>query len=439
MQTKKVNICIKKALHCLDYDMEHINVIGRKELKGNIDISGSKNSALPILASSILSDKPQTFTNIPNLVDINSMIALLKSLGVAYKIIEKAYVLNASSISSVEAKYNLVSKMRASFLVLGPLLSREGRAKVSLPGGCAIGTRPVDLHIYAMKRLGAEIDIKDGYILAKSPKKGLIGNSINFSNISVGATENALMAAFYAKGETVIKNAAKEPEIIDLCESLIGMGAKISGVGTSNIFIQGVTGSSSNNHKVIADRIEACTYMIVAAITKSNLTIENINPKFIKQFLKVMKDMGVIYKILNNRIEIFKGGGLKPIKIDTEEYPGFPTDMQAQLLTMACLSDGVSEIRENIFENRFMHVPELNRLGADIKIDGNKAIVQGNRSLVGAEVMATDLRASVSLVLAGLVAKGRTKINRIYHLDRGYDNIEGKLKNSGALIERGYD
>ena len=423
--------------------MDHIVINGGYRLKGKIEISGSKNAALPILASSLLTGNQIKLSNVPDLVDVQSMFALLNSLGVKstsnISNLTRQFIIDAKNVSSSTAKYSLVRRMRASFLVLGPLLSREGVAKVSLPGGCAIGTRPVDLHLYAMKQLGANIDLKDGYVYAKAPKNGLKGNKIDFPKISVGATENAIMAAVLADGETVINNAAVEPEIIDLCSFLNSIGAKIYNLGKKSIVIQGVSNLSSGNHSIISDRIEACTYIIAAAITKSKVDIHNINSKHLMNFLKVMDTMGLNYEKNNNKIKVKPTNTLKPIKIKTEEFPGFSTDMQAQIMTLACLADGISEIEENIFENRFMHVPELNRLGANINIVSNKAIIRGNRKFIGAEVMATDLRASVSLVLAGLSAKGITKINRIYHLDRGYEKIEFKLSNCGANIKRGKD
>ena len=417
--------------------MEHITIQGGVKLKGEVIVSGSKNSALPILASSLLTDKKLSLTNVPKLVDVVSMTKLIKSLGVNIETNQKGLILKTTQIKSRKADYNLVRQMRASFLVLGPLLAREGYAEVSLPGGCAIGSRPVDLHLEAMKSLGAIIDFRDGYIIAKTNKNRLIGGKISFPKISVGATENAIMAAVLAKGETVIHNAAREPEIIDLCNCLVSMGAIIEGIGSNKIEIQGVTSLLDASHEVIADRIEACTFIIAAAITRSTLKVKNINFSSIRKFLEVMDHMGLEYFFESNDIIINPVEELGPIKIKTEEFPGFPTDLQAQLMTLACLSKGVSKIEENIFENRFMHVPELNRLGADIKIIGSKSIIKGNRKFIGAEVMATDLRASVSLILAALVAEGKTKINRIYHLDRGYENIDSKLSSCGASVIRG--
>ena len=416
--------------------MESIIISGGKRLSGTINSSGSKNASLPILALSILS-KCFEIKNIPDLADVTSMLNLLHSLGVNYNLKEKnVLTLKTSDKISSLAEYNLVRKMRASFLVLGPLLSRNGYAKVSLPGGCAIGLRPVNLHIYAMKKLGSEIELTDGYVIAKAKKGQLIGNKIVFPKVSVGATENAIMAAVFAKGETLIKNAALEPEIEDLCNCLISMGVEIEGIGTSSIYIQGVNSLKTISYRVISDRIEACSFIIAAAITKSHLSIKNVNVNHISAFLSVMKKIGLIYKVTEKTVEVFETDDLNPIKLKTSVYPGFPTDLQAQIVTLASLCKGNSEIQENIFENRFMHVPELNRLGANIKIKGNRAFIKGYSKLIGAEVMATDLRASISLILAGLVARGVTKINRVYHLDRGYEKIDAKLMACGADIRR---
>ena len=416
--------------------MESIIISGGKRLSGTINSSGSKNASLPILALSILS-KCFEIKNIPDLADVTSMLNLLQSLGVNYNLKEKnVLTLKTSDKISSLAEYDLVRKMRASFLVLGPLLSRNGYAKVSLPGGCAIGLRPVNLHIFAMKKLGSEIELTDGYVIAKAKNGQLIGNKIVFPEVSVGATENAIMAAVFAKGETLIKNAALEPEIEDLCNCLISMGVAIEGVGTSSIYIQGVNSLKTISYRVISDRIEACSFIIAAAITKSHLSIKNVNVNHISAFLSVMKKMGLIYKVKEKTVEVFETDDLNPIKLKTSVYPGFPTDLQAQIVTLASLCKGNSEIQENIFENRFMHVPELNRLGAKIKIKGNRAFIKGYSKLIGAEVMATDLRASISLILAGLVARGVTKINRVYHLDRGYEKIDAKLMACGADIRR---
>ena len=419
--------------------MESIIIKGGNKLSGTINCSGSKNASLPILALSILTKRFEV-QNVPNLADVSSMLSLLKSLGVQYSFKDKnkknTIILKTEDNISSLAEYDLVRKMRASFLVLGPLLTRNGYAKVSLPGGCAIGLRPVDLHVFAMKNLGAEIELKDGYVIAKANKGRLIGNKINFPQVSVGATENAIIAAVFAKGETLIQNAAKEPEVQDLCNCLVDMGVKIIGIGTSSISIEGVDSLKKISYSVISDRIEACSFMIAAAITRSQLTINNVNSDHIDSFLLVMKEMGLNFKVSEKKIEVFESDHLNPIKLKTSAYPGFPTDIQAQIVTLACLSKGNSEIQENIFENRFMHIPELNRLGASITIEGNKALISGSSEFIGAEVMATDLRASVSLILAGLAAKGTTKVNRVYHLDRGYEKIDKKLLGCGAKIYR---
>ena len=415
--------------------MTFITITGGYKLNGYVEISGAKNSALPILASSLLTDKSLNLYNIPKLVDVHSMIKLITSLGVEIISYNESLKIRTKNVLSIKANYDLVRKMRASFLVLGPLLAREGFAEVSLPGGCAIGSRPVDMHLYAMKKLGANIEFSDGYVLARC--KSLVGNRVNFPKVSVGATENTIMAAVLAKGETLISNAAKEPEIVDLCNCLNAMGAKIEGMGSENIFIQGTTNLSESSHSIISDRIEACTYIIAAALTKSNISIRKVNFAHIESFLGVMDIMGLNYSKNKGEINVNQNQKLQSIKIKTEEFPGFPSDLQAQIMTLACASEGISEIEENIFENRFMHVPELNRLGAKIEIKGSKAIIHGSRNFIGAEVMATDLRASVSLILAGLKARGKTIINRIYHLDRGYEDIVKKLSNCGANIIRG--
>ncbi|MEC8099855.1 MAG: UDP-N-acetylglucosamine 1-carboxyvinyltransferase [Pseudomonadota bacterium] len=419
--------------------MESIIISGGKCLSGTISTSGSKNSSLPLLALSILAENFE-LGNIPNLDDVNSMLNLLKSLGVNYKYKDESkknvILFNSFEKLSSVAAYNLVRKMRASFLVLGPLLARNGFAKVSLPGGCAIGLRPVDLHVFAMKKLGADIELEDGYVIAKAKKGALIGNKIDFKRVSVGATENALIASVLAKGQTIITNAAREPEVEDLCNCLVAMGAKIDGIGTSSITIEGVNSLKKVRYNVISDRIEACSFVIAAAITRSELIINNVNPKHLTSFLCAMKTMGLNVRVLENKIQVLKSDILKPIELKTAAYPGFPTDMEAHFVALACLAKGNSKIQENIFENRFMHIPELNRLGANISIQDSQALISGNSTFIGAEVMATDLRASVSLVLAGLAAKGKTKINRVYHLDRGYEKIDQKLAACGANIFR---
>ena len=431
------NICTKKVLRYQNYNiMDKIHVIGGKQLSGKIKISGAKNAALPLMAASILSDKEIILSNIPNLEDIKTMMQLTKELGVEIFKNDNTLRLRTNHITSHHADYELVRKMRASFLTMGPLLAREGIAEVSLPGGCSIGTRPIDLHLLAFKSLGADIKIIDGYVRAKAPLGGLVGGKIIFPTISVGATENAIMAAVLAKGSTCIYNAALEPEIQDLCNCLNSMGAKIFNIGKSKIEIQGVHSFKNIKYKVMPDRIETGTYIIAAAITNGDIVIENTEPKLLGSFLKVLYNAGLIMEEKGNSIHVKPSGKINSFELTTQEFPGFPTDMQAQIMVLGALSNGNSKITENIFENRFMHVPELNRLGANIKTTDNYAIIEGNKKLIGAPVMATDLRASVSLVLAGLVAKGETTISRIYHLDRGYENLEKKLSQCGAEIYR---
>lgn len=426
--------------------MDKIEVIGGKSLNGKIVISGAKNAALPIMAASILCSGTLELSNFPNLDDTNSMISLLENHGVQANIFGESNVqsgsqnrivkLNAINITSFEAPYDIVRKMRASVLVLGPILARFGEAKVSLPGGCAIGSRPVDMHIEGLKAMGAEISIQNGYIHA-SASNGLVGAEIVFEKVSVGATENILMAATLAKGKTTIKNAAKEPEIIDLANCLIAMGAKISGVGTSELVIEGVKQLKSAKHSLVADRIEAGTYAIAAAITGGHIELCHVDPNILTAVLDKLEEVGISITrkensiVVDNREKI-----IKPINITTSPYPDFPTDMQAQFMSLLTLAKGTSTIIESIFENRFMHVPELSRMGASIEVNDNSATVTGVDGLTGAEVMASDLRASVSLILAGLSTEGTTTLNRAYHLFRGYENLVGKLQACGADIIR---
>ena len=411
--------------------MQKLLIKGKKELRGRISISGSKNATLPILAASILA-KHVKIKNIPLVKDIFTMIELLSFIGLKTKLIKKQNIIEISNFDkniNTLAPYKLVKTMRAGVLVLGSLLAKYKKAKVSLPGGCAIGTRPVDLHLYALKKLGAKIKIKNGYILAEA-KNGLKGAKIRFPSISVGATENALIAAFKASGKTILKNCAIEPEIIDLISFLKKIGANINLKGRTIRIEENEVKNSKIIHQVIFDRIELGTYMIAGALlAKKNLLIDKIKPKIIKNEIDILKKIGV--KIIKNKNSIIveKGKRLKKINIITKPYPGFPTDLQAQLMVLLTQANGVSKIKENIFENRFMHVPELKRMGANIEIKNKTAIIKGPTKLTGAEVMATDLRASVSLVLAGLIAENRTIINRIYHLDRGYEFLERKLKN----------
>lgn len=417
--------------------MQKLIIVGGKKLNGSINISGSKNATLPILAASILSQNKVTITNIPLVKDVETMINLLSLLGSKIKLVKKRKkieILNANELNTF-VSYNLVKTMRAGILVLGPLLARYNKAKVSLPGGCAIGSRPVNLHLAALKKMGVNFKIKGGYINAIA-KNGLIGNKITFPKISVGATENTMLAACLAKGKTILNNCACEPEIKDLSRFLVKMGCKIRWLEKRKIEINGVTNLKPLTYRVMFDRIEAGTYMIASAVTDGRIKIKNINPKIIKNEILVMKKMGVIINIKSKEIIVRNSKYIKKINLKTSPYPGFPTDLQAQIMVLMCGANGVSKIIENIFENRFMHISELNRMGAKIKINGNLAIIQGKRKLNGAELMATDLRASVSLVLAALSSKSKTTINRVYHLDRGYENIEKKLSNCGAQIKR---
>jgi UDP-N-acetylglucosamine 1-carboxyvinyltransferase len=417
--------------------MEKLEVIGEKKLKGTIKISGSKNSSLPILAATLLSSKKVKILNLPRVKDIETMLLLLRSLGSNIKFNKKnksVDVYNSKNIKTF-ASYNLVKTMRAGILVLGPLLARFNKAKVSLPGGCAIGARPVDIHLKALSKLGVKYKIIQGYIYAKAPK-GLIGNVIKFPKISVGATENLIIAASFAKGKTILKNCAIEPEIGDLINFLRKMGCNIKWTGKRTVTIIGVKKLKEAKYKVMFDRVEAGTYMIASALMGGNLKIINIKPKIIKTEIDILRKVGVSIKIKDTEVKIIGKKKIKNIKLTTSPYPGFPTDLQAQLMVLLCKSFGRSEIVERIFENRFMHASELNRMGAKIKILGNKAVIEGNVNFKAAELMATDLRASVSLILAALTAKGKSIINRIYHLDRGYENIEQKLRNVGAKIRR---
>ena len=418
--------------------MQKLIIKGKRELSGKISIYGSKYDNLPILAASILT-KQSIIRNIPLVKDIFTMVDLLNFIGLKTKIIRKKNIIkisnNEKKINTL-APYKLVKTMRAGVLVLGSLLTKYGKAKVSLPGGCAIGTRPVDLHLFALKKLGAKIKIKDGYIFAEA-KKGLKGTMINFPSISVGATENALLAAVKAKGKTVLKNCAIEPEIQDLIKFLKKLGLKIKVNGRKITVLGGKINNTKITHKVIFDRIEFGTYMIAGALlAKKNLIIDKINPSVVKNEINILKKIGVNIIRKKTFVIISRDKQLKKINIKTKPYPGFPTDLQAQLMVLLTQVKGISKIKEEIFENRFMHVPELKRMGAQIEIKNKTATIIGPTKLTGAEVMATDLRASVSLVLAGLVAESRTIINRIYHLDRGYEFLENKLKRCKAEIKR---
>ena len=417
--------------------MQKLIIKGKRELIGKISISGSKNATLPILAASIFGREVK-LKNIPLVKDIFTMAELLNFIGLQTKFFKNKNILEIKNLEkniNTLAPYKLVKTMRAGVLVLGPLLSKYGKAKVSLPGGCAIGTRPVDLHLFALKKLGAKIKIKNGYILAEA-KSGLKGATIKFPNISVGATENALLAAFNAKGKTVLKNCAVEPEIDDLILFLKKIGGKIERIGRTITVEKTKIKKKLIQHKIIFDRIEAGTYMIASALIGKKVIINKIDPKIIKSEIDILKNMGVKIEKKKNFIILKKNNKLKKINVITRPYPGFPTDLQAQLMVLMTQANGTSKISENIFENRFMHVPELKRMGAKIKIKLKTAFIEGPSKLTGAEVMATDLRASVSLVLAGLIAENRTIINRIYHLDRGYECLETKLIKCNAEIKR---
>jgi UDP-N-acetylglucosamine 1-carboxyvinyltransferase len=417
--------------------MQKLIIKGKKELTGKISISGSKNATLPILAASILANQVK-LKNIPLVKDIFTMVELLKFIGLDTRFSKSKNTIeikNKEKNINTLAPYRLVRTMRAGVLVLGSLLTKYGQAKVSLPGGCAIGTRPVDLHLFALKKLGAKIKIKNGYILAEA-KNSLKGTVIKFPRISVGATENALLAAFKAKGQSILKNCAIEPEIKDLIIFLKKLGGQIKISGRTITVRQGKSKKLSIIHEIIFDRIEAGTYMIASALVGKKILIDKIDPKVIRYEIETLKRMGVKIKQSKRSISIQKNKMLKKINITTKPYPGFPTDLQAQLMVLMTQADGISKISENIFENRFMHVPELRRMGAKIKVKNKNAFVEGPSKLTGAEVMATDLRASVSLVLAGLIAENRTIINRIYHLDRGYEFLETKLKKCKAEIKR---
>jgi UDP-N-acetylglucosamine 1-carboxyvinyltransferase len=415
--------------------MQKLQVLGANKLKGQIKISGSKNASLPILASTLLSNKKIYLDNLPKVKDIETMINLLKSLGSTIQLKGKKIVIDNSKQKKKFASYNLVKTMRAGILVLGPLLAKFGNAKVSLPGGCAIGTRPVDIHLKALSKLGVRYKIIQGYVYATAPK-GLIGSKINFSKISVGATENLIIAANFAKGVTILNNCAIEPEIKDLVNFLIKMGCNIKWISKRSLKIVGVNEIKETSYSVMFDRIEAGTYLVAAAVTEGNLKIKNVIPKIIQTEINILKRIGSKITIKKDEIHIIGSKKIKCMNIKTSPYPGFPTDLQAQIMVLLCKANKKSLIKEDIFENRFMHVGELNRMGAQISINGNEALVRGNTNFQAAELMATDLRASVSLILAALSAKGKSIINRIYHLDRGYEDLEKKLKKVGAKIKR---
>ncbi|MDC0150667.1 UDP-N-acetylglucosamine 1-carboxyvinyltransferase [Candidatus Pelagibacter sp.] len=415
--------------------MQKLEVFGANKLRGQIKISGSKNASLPILAATLLSSGSISLNNIPKVKDIETMINLLQSLGSKIRFNKKTLIIDNSKQNKKFASYNLVKTMRAGILVLGPLLAKFGYAKVSLPGGCAIGTRPIDIHLKALSKLGVRYKIIQGYVYAMSPK-GLKGSKIRFPKISVGATENLIIAASFAKGTTILNNCAIEPEIKDLVNFLVMMGCNIAWVAKRSIKIVGVKKVNKTSYSVMFDRIEAGTYLVAAAATEGNIKIKNVIPDIIKTEIKTLKKMGAKIWIKQNEIHIIGNKKIKSLNIKTAPYPGFPTDLQAQIMVLLCKANKNSIVKEDIFENRFMHVAELNRMGAKISINGNKAFINGNTNFAAAELMATDLRASVSLILAALTTKGKSIINRIYHLDRGYENIEKKLKKIGAKIKR---
>ena len=415
--------------------MQKLEVFGTKRLTGQVNISGSKNASLPILAASLLSTKKVYLNNLPKVKDIKTMISLLQSLGSVINLDKKKLIINNKKQNKKFASYNLVKTMRAGILVLGPLLAKFGNAKVSLPGGCAIGTRPVDIHLKALSKLGVKYKIIQGYVHAYAPK-GLTGSKIRFPKISVGATENLIIAASQAKGVTILSNCAIEPEIKDLVNFLIKMGCNIKWIGKRSVKIIGVKKINETKYSVMFDRIEAGTYLIAGAITAGNLKIKNVNPSDILTEINILRKIGAKINIKKNEIHIIGSKKVNNVNIKTAPYPGFPTDLQAQIMVLLCKANKKSLIKEDIFENRFMYVAELNRMGAQITINGNTAFVSGNINFASAELMATDLRASVSLILAALCSEGKSIINRIYHLDRGYENIEKKFKNIGARIRR---
>ncbi len=426
--------------------MDRIRIIGGERLTGTIPISGAKNAALPLMIASLLTRETLTLKNVPRLADVTLLGRILGNHGADITVVGKkagqstsdgqTFKLKAAEIVDTTAPYEMVSRMRASFWVLAPILARCGEAKISLPGGCAIGTRPVDLHLSTLEALGASIELEGGYVIAKAPK-GLTGGKVALSKVSVGATHNALMAAVLARGDTLIENAAREPEVADVANCLKKMGAKIEGVGTSTLRVQGVDRLHGAEHTVLPDRIETGTYAMAAAITGGEVFLKGARADLLERALDLLRSSGVEIEDTPSGLRVARnGGGLGPVAVDTAPFPGFPTDLQAQLIALMCTAQGTSTVRETIFENRFMHVQELARLGARIELKGDTATVTGVNGLTGAQVMATDLRASVSLIIAGLAAQGETVIGRVYHLDRGFERIEEKLRHCGARIER---
>jgi UDP-N-acetylglucosamine 1-carboxyvinyltransferase len=423
--------------------MDSIKITGGARLEGRIPISGAKNSALTLLPCALLTDEQLTLTNLPRLADVDNFSHLLNELGASTKVaavkkgdIGRRMTLEVKEIASTVAPYDMVRKMRASILVLGPMLARAGESTVSLPGGCAIGDRPIDLHLKALEAMGAEIELAAGYVKAVAPGGRLPGGDYSFPVVSVGATENAVMAAVLASGRTQLFNAAREPEIVDLCNLLVAMGARIDGIASSHLTIDGVEGLHGCTYEVMPDRIEAGSYACAAGITGGSIELVGARPADMLAITNALAAAGLVIEMTDKGMRVTADRPLKPLAISTAPYPGFPTDMQAQMMAMLSVADGQSFLEETIFENRYMHVPELRRMGADVEVHGRSAIVKGGARLVGAKVMATDLRASMSLILAGLAAEGETEVLRVYHLDRGYERLEEKLSAVGATIER---
>ncbi|HVF92782.1 MAG TPA: UDP-N-acetylglucosamine 1-carboxyvinyltransferase [Sphingomonas sp.] len=426
--------------------MDRILIRGGNRLSGRLPISGAKNAALTLMPCALLTDEPVTLRNLPRLADVDGFGHLLNQLGASTSIegtrpedFGRVMTIRAGKLTSTEAPYDIVRKMRASILVLGPILARAGEATVSLPGGCAIGNRPIDLHLKALEAIGAEIEMAAGYVRASAPGGRLAGGRFSFPIVSVGATENVVMAAVTARGTSVIENAAREPEIVDLCNCLVAMGAHIDGIGTERLEIEGVDRLHGATYAVMPDRIEAGSYACAAAITGGSLELLGVTAADMRATIGALEEAGVTVTETQGGIQVSADGRLRPLTLSTAPYPGFATDMQAQFMAMLCMADGASVLTETIFENRYMHVPELARMGADIQVRGRTAVVRGVERMVGAQVMATDLRASMSLILAGLAAEGETQVSRVYHLDRGYERLEEKLQAVGADIERASD
>ncbi|WP_242097130.1 MULTISPECIES: UDP-N-acetylglucosamine 1-carboxyvinyltransferase [unclassified Sphingomonas] len=426
--------------------MDRILIRGGNRLNGRLPISGAKNAALTLMPCALLTDEPMTLRNLPRLADVDGFGHLLNQLGASTKIegsrpedFGRVMTIRTGRLTSTEAPYDIVRKMRASILVLGPILARAGEATVSLPGGCAIGNRPIDLHLKALEAIGAQIELAAGYVKATAPGGRLAGGRYSFPVVSVGATENVVMAAVTARGSSRIENAAREPEIVDLCNCLVAMGARIAGIGTETLEIEGVDRLHGATYRVMPDRIEAGSYACAAAITGGSLDLIGVAAEDMGATITALVEAGVSVEPLNDGLRVSADGPLRPLTLSTAPYPGFATDMQAQFMAMLCKADGASVLTETIFENRYMHVPELARMGADIHVSGRTAVVRGVPTLTGAPVMATDLRASMSLILAGLAAEGETQVSRVYHLDRGYERLEEKLSAVGADIERASD